>query len=400
VTGRTALVVGGSVGGLMSAIALHEAGFTTTVFERSRAGLTGYGQGIRVQPAIHDFFAEVVGIDFVPSTKLLHERRFLDQSGAFVLSQNETGYTTHWNALHHALLQAYRGEYELGATAVGVWQAGDHAVVQFAEGHEARADLVIFADGINSIGRRQFSPGSTLDYAGYVAWRGTAPGATISEAAQAQLDAGLNIEILDGSHVHLYPVPGQDDAELLFNFVWYRNVAAGADLDDLLTDVHGTRRAISVPTGLLRPERIQEAFAAATRDLAPQVAAIINASTPSVQVIFDLESSRMAFGRIGILGDAAFVARPHLGAGTAKAAENALALIDALSANDVPAALEHWEMSQLALGHDLVARSRQLGQLYQFDGTYPGDPVLEAIFSDASMLARAPASPSYRSWRN
>jgi len=251
-----------------------------------------------------------------------------------------------------------------------------------------RADVVVFADGINSIGRRQLSPESTLDFAGYVAWRGTAPAEILSDTARAQLDGGLNIQILDGSHVHLYPLPGQGDDGALFNFVWYRNVAAGADLDDLMTDVHGVQRPTSVPTGLLRPEMVEEALSVARRDLAPQVADIITASAPSVQVIYDLQSSRMASGRIGILGDAAFVARPHLGAGTAKAAENALALMSSLSSEDIPAALKSWEIRELALGRDLVARSRQLGNLYQFQGTFPGDPSIDAIFSEASMLAR------------
>jgi len=124
-TRRTAAVVGGSVGGLMAAIALHEAGFATSVFERSPSGLTGYGQGIRIQPAVRDFFEEVGGVEFVPATAHLRERRFLDRSGAVVMSQEETGYTTHWNFLHSALLRAYRGSYELGATATDVSQTDD-----------------------------------------------------------------------------------------------------------------------------------------------------------------------------------------------------------------------------------------------------------------------------------
>jgi len=48
---------------------------------------------------------------------------------------------------------------------------------------------------------------------------------------------------------------------------------------------------------------------------------------PFLQPIYDLEVPRMAFGRVALVGDAAFVARPHVGAGVAKAAEDALAIM-------------------------------------------------------------------------
>ena len=52
----------------------------------------------------------------------------------------------------------------------------------------------------------------------------------------------------------------------------------------------------------------------------------------------------MAFGRACLLGDAAFVVRPHAAAGTAKAAADAWALAEALARDgDVPAALARWE---------------------------------------------------------
>jgi 2,6-dihydroxypyridine 3-monooxygenase len=68
----------------------------------------------------------------------------------------------------------------------------------------------------------------------------------------------------------------------------------------------------------------------------------------------------MAFGRVCIMGDAAFVARPHCAAGTAKAAEDAWQLGEALTetGNDVVAALKKWEERQLKCGRQPVARAR------------------------------------------
>ena len=85
----------------------------------------------------------------------------------------------------------------------------------------------------------------------------------------------------------------------------------------------------------------------------------------------------MVFGRICLLGDAAFTARPHAAAGTAKAAENAWTLGAAMTLfdGDVIPALEHWERGQLALGRQLVARSREAGQRLQSGHWHVGEPL-------------------------
>ena len=87
----------------------------------------------------------------------------------------------------------------------------------------------------------------------------------------------------------------------------------------------------------------------------------------------------MAFGRVCLVGDAAFAARPHAAAGTAKAAADAWALAEAVAGvgGDVPGALRRWEASQLALGRQLIARVKDLGRSSQFEGGWrPGDPTL------------------------
>jgi 2,6-dihydroxypyridine 3-monooxygenase len=80
-----------------------------------------------------------------------------------------------------------------------------------------------------------------------------------------------------------------------------------------------------------------------------------------------------------VLGDAAFAARPHAAAGTAKAAENAWALTVALGGPgcDVAAAIAAWEPGQLELGRNLVQRAKEIGERSQVSATWkPGDPAL------------------------
>ena len=92
--------------------------------------------------------------------------------------------------------------------------------------------------------------------------------------------------------------------------------------------------------------------AAAERLLAPQFRAIVRLiDEPILQPIYDLESPRLAFGRVAIIGDAAFVARPHVAAGVSKAADDAAALARALDGDDVEAALRRFEAERLPVGN-------------------------------------------------
>jgi 2,6-dihydroxypyridine 3-monooxygenase len=179
----------------------------------------------------------------------------------------------------------------------------------------------------------------------------------------------------------VYPIPGLDGSvetgERLINFVWYRNYLIGGDVDDLLTDRHGERRELSVPPGLAAEHHVTEMRATATARLPRSLAEVVDRTAePFLQVVYDIEVDRMAFGRVCLLGDAAFSARPHAAAGTAKAADDGWALADALaSAHDVPAALAAWEPRQLQVGRSLLERTRQIGRRSQVDNSWePGDP--------------------------
>lgn len=161
----------------------------------------------------------------------------------------------------------------------------------------------------------------------------------------------------------------------LVNFVWYRNVEAG-ELTQLMTDQAGAEHSLSLPPGSVRQPYLEELHAAARR-LPPVFAELVLATAePFIQKIVDVEVDRMAFGRICLAGDAAFTARPHTAAGTAKAAADAWALAGAVRDHgEAPVALRTWEAGQLALGRQLVARARQLGKRSQFRGSWcPADP--------------------------
>jgi 2,6-dihydroxypyridine 3-monooxygenase len=197
------------------------------------------------------------------------------------------------------------------------------------------------------------------------------------------LHEAITYFVMPSSHILAYPIPGADGLIELghryTNWVWYRNVAEGADLDDLMTDRHGARKAVSLAPGSVRDGHLDELRAAARASLPPQLAEMVCKSPePFVQVVFDVDVPRMAFGRVCLLGDAAFAARPHAAAGTAKAAEDAWTLDDALREHgfDVVAALRAWEPGRLELGRRVLERTREAGRRSQFENTWrTGDPL-------------------------
>jgi 2-polyprenyl-6-methoxyphenol hydroxylase-like FAD-dependent oxidoreductase len=70
----------------------------------------------------------------------------------------------------------------------------------------------------------------------------------------------------------------------------------------------------------------------------------------------------MAFPRVALIGDAAFVARPHVGGGVAKAAQDAMALAHAVTVEaNLDAALRRFEAERIAVGRRIVDQARRLG---------------------------------------
>jgi 2,6-dihydroxypyridine 3-monooxygenase len=209
------------------------------------------------------------------------------------------------------------------------------------------------------------------------------PETCLDATTLALLDDAITYYVYANSHILVYPIPGPDGSvapgHRLMNFVWYRNYQEGGDLDDLLTDDGGQRREISVPPGAASARHVAEMRAVAHARLPAPLACVVGSvSQPFLQVVYDIEVPRMAFGRLCLLGDAAFVVRPHAAAGTAKAAADAWALAAAVEGDhDVPSALARWEPGQVALGAQLLDRTRRIGRRSQFDGTWvPGDPEL------------------------
>lgn len=378
-------VVGGSIGGLTTALVLRDLGCEVNVFERTPAVLEGRGAGIVLQPDTIRWFEAKSHVSVEQVSTSAARLRYLGPGNTIVHEQPGSYRFTSWNTIYRPLLEDLGlASYHLGEHFVGLEQDEHGVDLRFVSGRRERAELVVFADGISSTGRRRLLPEVEPSYSGYVGWRGTVPESQVSpETLDLLLDC-LCYAVTPDSHVNLYPIPGPGSelaaGERRINYVWYRNVPAGAELDELLTDRRGFAASVSVQPGQVQDHYVTELRRAADEQLPPAVAELVTKTTePFIQTVMDIVVPRMAFGRVCLLGDAAFAARPHAAAGTAKAAADAWALGAALrhSRGDVPAALAAWEPEQLALGRKLVARVQDMGHRSQVSGTWtPGDPNL------------------------
>jgi 2,6-dihydroxypyridine 3-monooxygenase len=217
-----------------------------------------------------------------------------------------------------------------------------------------------------------------------VGWRGTVLESDLDGEAFESLHEAIVYYVGPNTHVLTYPIPDFDGSvesgRRRINFVWYRNVAAGEEIDDLLTDRYGDKHDVSLGPGAVQEGHVESLFDAAESELPEAIAqTVVRSDAPFVQAVFDVEVPRMAFGRVCLIGDAAFVIRPHAAAGTAKAAEDGYRLSEAVAASggDVVRALEQWEPGQLEVGRQVLERARDLGDRSQFLGTYrPPDPYL------------------------
>jgi 2,6-dihydroxypyridine 3-monooxygenase len=378
-------VVGGSLGGLTAALVLRDLGCQVDVFERSAVELESRGAGIVVLDETVRYFRERTDLELDQLTTATGVLRYLGRDGRVVYEEPRRYRYSSWHSIYRALLGCFkRGRYHLGKEMTGFSQQDEHVQVRFGDGSTAAYDLLVCADGISSHARAVLQPQARPAYAGYVAWRGTVDERQLSRGVRDLLADSICYQVAPNSHILLYPIPALDGSvapgRRLANFVWYRNYAVGEELDDLMTDRDGVRRDITLPPGAARQAHLDELRTVAAALLAPQFAEVVlRTNLPFVQVIFDIEVDQMAFGRVCLLGDAAFALRPHAAAGTAKAASDAWALAEALAATqgDLRVALPRWERRQLAVGRAVLERTRRNGNKSQFQGTWrPGDPEL------------------------
>jgi 2-polyprenyl-6-methoxyphenol hydroxylase-like FAD-dependent oxidoreductase len=361
------IIIGGSIGGLSAGLTLACKNFDVEIFEKSSGEMKSRGAGLVIQPDMMQYLMEhnispkeVFGVPAI-------ERQYLNDKGRVVMKHaNDTSFTS-WDYIYRQLKDAFPTEkYHFGHRAIEVERNEQRVKVRFENGTTKECDLLVGADGYDSLVRQTCLPEHNPLYAGYIAYRGLID--------EVELDAEF-INFYDGkftlyqgadTHILSYLVPGANGelerGKRRLNWVWYVNKTE-AELQEILRDKDGKQRRWAVPLGFLSDKNVASLGEWAVAEL-PEVSAqmVLKTHTPFVQVIVDLTVPKMVFGRACIIGDAAFVVRPHTASGTSKAYNDAISLATSLSyhTDTIEAALEHWQYEQIRYARHIVNYGKML----------------------------------------
>ena len=162
-----------------------------------------------------------------------------------------------------------------------------------------------------------------------------------------------------------YTIPGPGgelgEGKRILNWVWFQNKSL-QQLKDLLTDKNGTVHEFSLPAGYLSDKNLSELRARADAEL-PEILRkrVYQTKAPFIQAIMDMEVPKMFIRQVAILGDAAFLVRPHTASGSAKAYRDAITLAMAIQdVGNLQNALEGWNNQQIVHARALAIHGTQL----------------------------------------
>lgn len=344
-------VVGGGMGGLAAANFLLRRGFDVTVYEQAGA-LGEVGAGVFIFPnSLRQLerigFREplaAVGAKVGPGSQYYR----MDGSVVGPIQMTDSSGWPGMYGMHRADMLSVlaaalpAGRVRTGHRCVGFEQDERGARLFFAHGVQAEADVVVAADGIQSVLQKYVVPPQPPEYSGSRAYRGL----VARDKLATWNDRTHQVWMGDGKHFMVFPVRGGQ----LLNYVGFvptgdelaESWSAIGDRDELAASFAGWHAPI---VDLL--SKVESCFWWGLYDRAPLVS--------------------WTQGRLVLLGDAAHPMLPHLGQGANQAIEDGCALaifLEGRASAEVPAVLKDYEAFRRPRTDLIQAEARRNGLRY------------------------------------
>ena len=365
-------IVGGGIGGLTLALALHQRGLACRVYE-SASEVKELGVGITLLPhAMREMTA--LGLGDVLTRQGIENREscFFNRFGQLIYSEprgrfagypfREVGlhrgrlHLTLWNA---AVARLGAGRLLTDHQCIGLDQTDRRVTLHFRSGMTGaarapvEADVAIACDGVNSAVRRQFYPGEELRFAGINTWRGVTRAKPFL-TGRSYVRAGS----IHSGNIVIYPIIDDVDGEGNQLINWTTQIAQpGYDKNDWnkpgrledFIDIYASWKFdwLDVPDLIRRSDVIFE-YPMVDRD----------------------PVDRWTFGRVTLLGDAAHPMYPRGSNGAAQAMIDARVLADRLAGGGDPlVALTAYE----------ALRSKPTAHVVRTNREHPPDYIIERV---------------------
>lgn len=349
-------IVGAGYAGAAAAKALSLLGADVNVYEQATE-VREVGAGIGLRPSSMDRFREWGIFDAIANVSSPSDYfEILTATGDPIMKdtwpasadQTKT-YLIHRGDFIDALLGVLPdGMVHLGHKLQTVEDRGDRSVLTFTNGTTVEADLVVGADGIKSVVRRELFSDKDPRFSGEHAYRAVI---SVDDAHGMVTDDNLRMYIGKGTKVYLLPLRhrGQvsfDITALCPDSTWAPQITK----DDLLRTVEG----------------FDERIVNITRDL--------DMDTVNIRAVYDIDPvDTWHSDSVVLVGDAAHSMLHHQGQGANSAILDAGGLADALrEADSVREALASYQATRKPVTDELQRISRQGWTEDEVNDVFPG----------------------------
>ncbi len=370
-------IVGGSIAGCSAANLLRKEGHRVVILERSKKTLVGRGGGIGTLPTLLDqlivegMLSENFPYFSIAKMPFTGKSEKHEPYGRTAWAMPMNLLVFHWQTLWNDLRSKVPDEiYLVGQEVIDAERSAENKIIiKTISGKVEKFDLVLFADGYNSFGRRLLFPDINLQYRGYVLWRGLLPESEMGE--EGPLRDTLPRLSYSGSpgHMVIYYIPGYNGSirkgDRIFNWAAYIPVSE-QELDDLMTDPSGKIWNGTLPPGKMRKEKEDELKYFLSQNIPSYYTQVVNKTQNSyVQVIYTLDLQAYYKDKMCLIGDAGMVIQPFTGSGVFKGYHNVKDLISALKENiSLDQALNNWNNKQLENGKKLLKLGEQMEEAF------------------------------------